>query len=357
MRTGTEAYAFQLIRSLIALTDGQGYRLRLYFNQRPADDLFPEAAHVEYCVISFVRLWTHIRLANELNRRPPDLFFTPAHVIPFTYRGASVATVHDLGYHYFPEAHTRRQLAYLKWSTRHNGRVSRKVIADSKVTKNDLIRFYNIDPGKIDVIYPGIDPQLKQVRDQEQLNAVQKKYHISPPYLLFISTLQPRKNLIRLLHAYSKSGLADQLVLAGKRGWRSQPILEEIASLDPSIRQRVRLIGFVDDADKGALISGATVLLYPSLYEGFGFPLLEGQKCGTPVLAANTSSLPEIAGDSALLVDPKDTKVLAESMQRLVGDANLQDELRRRGYANVRRFSWNNTAAQVLQTLKKIPDA
>lgn len=354
MRTGTEVYAFRLIRSLITLTDGQDYQLRLYFNQLPADDLFPKAAHVEYCVMPFARLWTHIRLATELNRRPPDLFFTPAHVIPFTYRGASVATVHDLGYHYFPEAHTRRQLAYLKWSTRHNGRISRRIIADSKVTKSDLIRFYNIDPGKIDVIYPGTDPQLKQVSDEEQLTAIQEKYHISSPYLLFISTLQPRKNLIRLIRAYGESGLSDHLVLAGKRGWRSQPILEEIASLEPPMRKRVHLTGFVDDADKGALISGATVLLYPSLYEGFGFPLLEGQICGTPVLAANTSSLPEIAGDSALLVDPEDTKMLAKSMQRLATDANLQDDLRRRGYENARRFTWENTAAQVLQTLKKV---
>jgi glycosyltransferase involved in cell wall biosynthesis len=216
-----------------------------------------------------------------------------------------------------------------------------------------LIKFYDLDPGKIDVIYPGIDPQLKRVRDERKLATVQKKYKISSPYLLFIGTLQPRKNLIRLIQAYAASGLTHGLVLAGSRGWRSQPILKEIDQLEPSKRQRVHLTGFVDDADKGSLISGATALLYPSLYEGFGFPLLEGQSCGTPVIAANTSSLPEIAGGAALLVDPKNTAALTKAIQILVDDVDLRSDLCKRGYANSRRFTWGKTAAQVLQTLEE----
>lgn len=352
-RTGTEAYAFHLIQSLLALTNRKDYRLRLYYNQAPADELFPNLPHVESCIIPFARLWTHVRLANELNRRPPDLFFTPAHVIPISFRGASVATVHDLGYHYFPEAHTWRQRAYLKLSTRSNSRISRKIIADSQATKTDLIKFYDLNPGKIDVIYPGIDPELKPVTDEEKLEAVRNRFHINSPYLLFISTLQPRKNLVRLIQSYAASGLAHELVLAGNRGWRSKPILDEIARLDPSIRHRVRMTGFVDDADKGALISGATALLYPSLYEGFGFPLLEGQSCGIPVIAANSSSLPEIAGGAALLVDPTNPTALTEAMQLIVEDEDLRCSLRQKGFANIKRFTWEKTAKQVLQTLEE----
>ncbi len=352
-RTGTEAYAYQLIRSLIELTEGQGDQLRLYFNQAPAADLFPRSSHVEYCLIPMARVWTHVRLGRELNRHTPDIFFTPAHVIPFMYRGASVATVHDLGYHYFPEAHSRSQLAYLKVSTRSNGRISRKIIADSKATKADLINFYDLDPGKIDVIYPGIDPRLQPITDETKLEAVRQKYQIRAPYLLFISTLQPRKNLVRLIQAYAASGLAHELVLAGRQGWRSKPILAAISQLEPAIRQRVRLTGFVADDDKGALISGATALLYPSLYEGFGFPLLEGQSCGIPVIAANTSSLPEIAGEGALMVDPQDTTALTVAMRLLVEDIGLQAELRQKGFLNTRRFSWGKTAAKVLRTLKQ----
>ena len=352
-RTGTEAYAFHLIRSLITLTEGRNYQLRLYFNQPPADGLFPNLPHIEQCVIPFARLWTHVRLAKELRRRAPDVFFTPAHVIPFTYRGSSVATVHDLGYHYFPEAHTRRQLANLKLSTRSTGRLSRKIIADSEATKADLIRFYELDPRKIEVIYPGIDPHLKPVTDANQLEEVQQKYNITAPYFLFISTLQPRKNLVRLIQAYAAAELPHELVLAGSLGWRSGPILDEIARLDLPIRQRVNLTGFVEDVDKAALISGSTALLYPSLYEGFGFPLLEGQTCGTPVMAANTSSLPEIAGGAALLVDPEDSTAIAESMRLIVEDSELRLDLRKKGYVNVKRFTWEKTAAQVLRTLER----
>jgi glycosyltransferase involved in cell wall biosynthesis len=352
-RTGTEAYAFHLIRSLIALTEGQNYQLRLYFNQPPADGLFPNLPHIEQCVIPFARLWTHMRLANELRRRAPDVFFTPAHVIPFVYRGSSVATVHDLGYHYFPEAHTRGQLAYLKLSTRSNGRISRKIIADSEATKADLIKFYDFDPRKIVVIYPGITPHLKPVTDANELEAVQQKYNITAPYLLFVGTLQPRKNLVRLIQAYASTGLPHELVLAGTEGWRSGPILDEIDRLNLSIRQRVRLTGFVVDADKAALISGATALLYPSLYEGFGFPLLEGQTCGTPVMASSTSSLPEIAGDAALLVDPQDNISIAESMRLIVEDSELRLDLQNKGYKNVKRFTWEKAATQVLQTLER----
>ena len=194
---------------------------------------------------------------------------------------------------------------------------------------------------------------MQRVSNERELAAVWKKYQIKPPYLLFISTLQPRKNLVRLLQAYAASGLKHELVLAGRRGWRSAPILEQIAQLDPPVRERIHLTGFVDEADKGALISGATALLYPSLYEGFGFPLLEGQKCGTPVIAANTSSLPEIAGGAALLVDPEDTAALTRAMQHLTADADLRAALCSKGYANIERFSWEKTAKQVLLTLEE----
>lgn len=364
-RTGTEAYAWFLIRALIALTAVQNHTLRLYFNQPPPPDLFPAADHVERVVMPFPRLWTHLRLAYELHRRPPDLFFTPAHVIPLTYRGPSAATVHDLGYHYFPEAHPRRQLAYLRWSTRHNGRRAHHILADSQATKDDLVRLDGLSPDKISVVYPGLDPTLQPVRDTERITAVLHRYGITPPYLLFISTLQPRKNLIRLIRAYKAANLPHQLVLAGKPGWLSQPIMEEIANGQRSIangqwpnpQSAIRLPGFIADADKAALLSGAAAFLYPSLHEGFGFPLLEAQACGVPVLAANSSSLPEIAGNAALLVDPLDEAALAAAMRRIVEDQSLRQELIAGGLANVQRFTWEETAVRTLHILQSIPDS
>ncbi|HEX6385488.1 MAG TPA: glycosyltransferase family 1 protein [Anaerolineae bacterium] len=360
-RTGTEAYACHLIQELIPLVVTKGYWIRLYFNQPPPPGLLLPAAHVEPVVIPFPRLWTHLRLARELHQRPPDVFFTPAHVIPLTYFGRSVATVHDLGYHTFPQAHTWSQLAYLRWSTRHNSRRSQRIIADSQTTRADLVRFYAIDRAKIDVIYPGVDPELKPVTNQDRLKAVQEKYGVTPPYLLYIGTLQPRKNLVRLVQAYAASNVQHQLVLAGKAGWLAQPILDTISNLQSfgfaqgksPISNLIRLPGFVHDDDKAALISGATALLYPSLYEGFGFPVLEAQSCGTAVLCANSSSLTEVAGAAALMVDPLDTVAMTAAIQRLASDEPLRQQLIEKGFENVKRFNWQKTAAQALATLER----
>jgi glycosyltransferase involved in cell wall biosynthesis len=351
-RTGTEAYAYFLLQALVPLTAESGHHLRLYFNQSPPANLSPDFAHVEPCIIPMARLWSQVRLARELAQRPPDVFFTPAHVIPFAYRGRSVATIHDLGFHHFPEAHTRSQLAYLKFSTRLNGRAAARIIADSQATKADLLRFYGLPEEKIDVIYPGIDSALTKVTDPERLGAVQRKYGIDMPYLLYIGTIQPRKNLARLVQSFLACDLPHQLVLAGKVGWNSRPIIAEIESLELWQRERLLLPGFIAEEDKAALISGAQALLFPSLYEGFGFPVLESQACGTPVLASNTSSLPEIAGEGALLVDPLSSCDLTLAMRRIIDDSELRRELVIKGLQNVQRFSWRKTAAAVLQTLE-----
>lgn len=352
--TGTEGYAYHLIGALLPLAVRRGHQVFLYFNRPPSPGLFPANAHVHFVALPFPRLWTHLRLALELHRRPPDVFFTPAHVIPITYRGPSAATVHDLGYHYFPQAHTRRQVAYLRWSTRHNARRSHHVFADSQATRDDLVTFYGVDLDKIEVVYPGVDPELAPVREAERLKAVREKYGISAPYLLYLGTLQPRKNLARLVEAFAGADLDHSLVLAGKRGWLARMIEEAVASLSPAVARRVHLPGFVDEEDKAALISGADALIYPSLYEGFGFPVIEAQICETPVLCANSSSLPEVAGAGALLVDPIDTEALTASIERLVADQTLRSRLVDAGRVNAQRFTWERAAEQVLAALETV---
>jgi glycosyltransferase involved in cell wall biosynthesis len=354
-RTGTEAYAYHLIRALLPLAAERDHRVRLYFNQPPPPDLFDPYSHVETAVIPQRRLWTHTRLRAELRQRPPGVFFTPAHVIPVGVAVPSVATVHDLGYEYFPEAHTARQRAYLRWSTRHNGRRGRAVVADSEATRADLSRLYGVRPDKITVVYPGADPTLGPERDSERLAAVGPRYGIHSPYLLYLGTLQPRKNLLRLVEAFATSGLAANgysLVLAGKQGWLAEPVLAAVAALDEVMAKAVVLPGYIDPADKAALLTGATALTFPSLYEGFGFPVLEAQACGTPVVTSTTSSLPEVAGSAALLVDPLDTAALSTALRRIVGDEPLRAQLRRDGLANVGRFRWGDSAAAVLDVLE-----
>ncbi len=350
-RTGTEAYAYFLINALIPLAVDRGLTLRLYFNQAPAEGLFPISENVQLVTIPLPRLWTHLRLARELHQQPPDVFFTPAHVIPWSYRGPSVATVHDLGFHKYPEAHTRRQVAYLRWSTNHNVSRSRQVIADSLATKQDLLNYYSISEEKISVIYPGIDPDLRPVSDEETLVAVQKKYGLLSPYFLYIGTIQPRKNLTRLIDAYLASNLEHQLVLAGRVGWRSKEIQQKVEALRESDKQRILLPGYIPEEDKAALISGAAALLFPSLYEGFGFPALEGNVCGTPVLCSNSSSLPEIIDDAALQVSPEDQAAITNGIRQIIEDQALRQRLRANGFTNAHKFTWEKAAEQTLETL------
>jgi glycosyltransferase involved in cell wall biosynthesis len=360
-RTGTEAYAYHLIQALIPLAEARGHHLRLYFNWPPAPGSFPNSPLVEQVLVPFPRLWTHVRLNQELRQRPPDIFFTPAHVIPIGYRCPSVATVHDLGYHHFPETHTASQRLYLRWSTGHNARLAQRVIVDSQATADDLLRFYPIEPSKVVVIHPGVDPALQRITDEETLSIVWRKYRVYPPYFLYIGTLHPRKNLLRLMEAFAGSGLAGQeslhtLVLAGKSGWLTQPIIEALHRMSPEVSGRIHLPGFVDDADKAALLSGATALAFPSLYEGFGFPVLEAQACGTAVICANGSSLPEVAGKGGLLVDPFDKGAIASALQQVAADDALRERLVACGYDNVRKFNWQKAAAEVLETLELSAD-
>jgi glycosyltransferase involved in cell wall biosynthesis len=353
-RTGTEFYSRHLIRALLALD--APHRWRLYFNQPPQSSDFwtrdqkSDAPRVELRTISFPRLWTHARLGLEVAARPPDVLFVPSHVLPLWTRPPAVVTVHDLGYLFFPQAHPPRQRWYLDWSTRHSARTARVVIADSEATRRDLVARYGVPSSKVVVAYPGPDPELAAVTDLDAIAAVKHRYDIEGDYLLHIGTLQPRKNLSRLVQALASLAVPIKLVLAGKRGWLYDDLFRQVRRL--GLEGRVLFPGYVDDADKAALLSGSLACVFPSLYEGFGFPALEAQACDTPLVCANTSSLPEVAGDAALFVDPTDVDDLVQAMTRLLADAALRADLIARGRRNRERFSWRTCAETVLAALQ-----
>ena len=345
-RTGTEAYAYHLIRHLLPLAAQRGWRVKLYFNAPPPADWLPPTLSYEAVHLPFSRLWTHVRLAGELHRNPPNVFFTPAHVIPFSYRGRSIATIHDVGYRHFPAAHTAQQVRYLEWSTKHNARRSTIALVDSEATKRDVMTFYGTAAHKLQVVYPGYDTLLKQETNRDVCSAIQQKYAVTAPYFLYIGTLQPRKNLVRVIEAFGQiaSETDQQLVLAGGRGWRSEAIFAAVKAQSAAVQARIVLTGYIDEADKAPLLSDATALIFPSLFEGFGFPVLEAQACGTPVLTARNSSLPEVAGDAALMVDAQNVNEIANGMRQLVADGALRAHLRAAGLVNVQRFKWVNSA-------------
>ena len=369
-RTGTENYSLNLIRHLLALESDHHYRL--YFNRPPSfpPKACPEprrrvggeeggAATLQPCdlhVMPFPRLWTHLRLSWEMAHRPPDLLFVPAHVLPIVHPHRSVVTVHDLGYLYYPEAHRPLDRLYLDLSTRYNARAATHLIADSSATKRDLIERYGIEPGKITVVYPGYDNTVFQpARDEEAIEAVKARYGIAGDYALFVGTLQPRKNLIRLIEAFSNlqypiSNI--QLVIAGKKGWLYWEIFRRVKEL--GLEGSALFPGYIAADDLPALLSGASLFVFPSLYEGFGLPVLEAMACGTPVVCSNISSLPEVAGDAALLVDPLDVEELAAAMERVLGDESLRAELIERGFEQVSKFSWERCARQTLDVLERV---
>lgn len=365
-RTGTETYSQYLIRALLA--QGTEHRFRLYFNQSPPPGLFPEAA--DQLVIPFARLWTHVRLSREMLSAPPDVLLVPSHVLPLIHPRRCVVTVHDLGYHYYPEAHTLFQNLYLRWSTRYNARTATRVLADSEATRKDLLRYYGIPEERVVVVYPGHDEALGPVSDQQMLEAVRNRHGLNGPYLLYVGTLHPRKNLVRLVDAFAvlaarlqsmseaagvgvaRDVTAPYLVLAGSKGWLYREIFDRVRRLE--LEDRVLFTGYVPDADLPALLSGALAFVFPSLYEGFGFPVLEAMACGTPVVCSSASSLPEVAGDAALQVDPLDTEGWVEAMHQILIDGGLRATLVERGLKQVQRFSWQRCASQVLQVLEEV---
>lgn len=341
--TGTEHYSLQLIRHLIEINEA--HQLHLYFRDEPEADLFPNQRNVTQHVIPFPRAWTHLRFARQLFQDQPDVTFVPAHTLPFIFPGRAVATVHDLGFKYFPEAHPPNQRHYLNLTTQYSANRARIVLADSQATAKDLAWFYGVRPEKTRVVYPGIDPL--EIGD---IDAVRAKYNLPEHYFLFIGTLQPRKNIARLVGAFDlwrKQNPTEKisLVLAGGQGWLYDP------SWTANI-PNITLTGYIDEADKGTLYAGAVALVFPSLYEGFGFPVLEAMGCGTPVIASNTSSLPELVGDAGLLVDPLNIESIATAMTQIVSDEALRGDFIQRGKTQVEQFTWDAAARAALDALE-----
>ncbi|MGH2559007.1 MAG: glycosyltransferase family 4 protein [Thermomicrobiales bacterium] len=348
-RTGTETYTFNLIHALADLRSNDDFRL--YLNAAlPPPDLPPLGDTVS---MPFPRFWTHARLSWEMLRRPPEVLFVPAHVVPVLHP-RSVVTIHDLGYLHEPEAHPTAQRRTLDWTTRWSCRSARRVIAISDATRRDLLTHYDVPPDRIIVIPHGVKPTRAS---EEDVARVRADHDLPPHFILAVGTIQPRKNLGRLARALSelaRAGLEQHLVVAGKRGWLANEVEAEIAHSGAS--HRIALLGYVADDDLAGLYAAADALCFPSLYEGFGLPALEAMAAGCPVVVSNRGSLPEVAGDAAEIVDPLDVGSIAAGLIRVLTDNARRSVLIERGWQRASTFTWARTARETLGVLRAVRD-
>lgn len=358
-KAGLKRYAESLVWALRPLL---GDRLRLFQNSLgrrgplPGFEGWPTAG-----VRWGYKPWRSLVAAGQWLRRPmnglvpgAELFHATEHLLPPLRGIPTVLTVHDLIFEHLPEHHRLLNRAYLGATMPLYCRRASAIIAVSEATKRDLVALYGLPPERISVIPEAADPRFRP-QPQEAVERVRARYGLPPRYVLAVGTIEPRKNLPRLVDACGPlldDGLIDALVLVGGLGWLYEGFLRHVEA--SPWRERVIRPGFVPDDDLPAVYAGAVATAQPSLYEGFGLPVLEAMASGCPVCASETSSLPEVGGDAALYFDPNDTEAIAATLRALAADPDLRAAMSQRGAERAARFSWERTAQETLALYERV---
>lgn len=362
---GNETYIRNLIRALAALDADNRYTIYLANAQAAAEwqNGFV-AQHPNFSVrllpppTPLVRV--PVFLTYELRRRPVDVLHVQYTAPPFC-NAPVVATIHDLAFEHLPETFTRRGSLQLKLTVRRTARRAARIATVSEYSRQDLLRTYRLAPEKVVTTYNGIEPHFTaQPRAADEAAQVRQRFGIAREFLLAVGSLQPRKNLERLIRTYARlrreqPDFAPQLVIVGRKLWLAESIFAEV-SRQPWASD-VILTGYVSDDDLPALYRTASAFVYPSLFEGFGLPPLEAMACGTPVITSNISSLPEVAGSAALLIDPLNEQELAAALQRILNDQPLRARLRAEGVRQAAKFTWRDAAEKTLQLYRESYEA
>ncbi|MDP2638058.1 MAG: glycosyltransferase family 1 protein [Candidatus Levybacteria bacterium] len=353
-RVGSGEYCFELLISLHRIDKNNNYII--YLPQEPSSDLPSASSRWVYRIVGPRRLWTLIGLSLEfmLKRSRVDVFFTPTHYLPLFSPFPSAISVLDLSFIRFPQLFRKTDLRKLTRWTKFSVKKSKRVFTISNASKDDIIKEYRIPDKKVAVTYPGIKIMSDNKYEFANMDELKIKYRIEGKYLLFVGTLQPRKNIVRLIEAFSKIKNNIQLVIVGKKGWLYEEILE--APRKYGVENKVKFLDFVPDEELPSLYKNALGFVLPSLYEGFGLPVLEAMKYGCPVITSNISSLPEAGGDAALYIDPEKVSDIASKMQLLIDDEKLRNNLIEKGYKQVKKFSWEKTARETLSALEGLKD-
>jgi glycosyltransferase involved in cell wall biosynthesis len=344
-RTGIEEYSYQVIRQLRARL--KEHQVILYLrSQQTVDFSLPDNWRIRK--IHCPRLWTQVGLSLETFLHPIDVLFIPAHTAPFLHPKKTIVTIHGLEYEIIPGAYSFFERLYMHYSIKNSCRWAKKIISVSKNTKRDLMNYYEVPEDKINIVYEGYEDRTGAMNLEN--DGEEKKLQ---PYLLFIGRLEKRKNIIGIVEAYDlfkkQTGAKHKLVLGGRFGYGEAEIKKRIA--ESEYEKDIVITGFVKDARKWQLFKNAQVFLFPTLYEGFGLPVLEAQSQGVPVITSNSSSLPEVVDGSAFLVDPTEPKMIADAITTLVQNEKMAKEMIKKGYENIKRFSWKNCADLIATVL------
>jgi glycosyltransferase involved in cell wall biosynthesis len=396
-RTGIEEYVLNLLPRLLPLDKKVKYKL-FYNAFRKVELDYPwlNLPNVELCEFKIPNrlFFASARYLGQpkIDRflKGIDIYFNPHFfVAPVSSRCRKIITFHDLSFEHHSQLFSYRKILWQKFlmNTRQEARKADKIMADSFSTKEDLVKIYKIDPTKIEVVYLGASKDFKLFKpacqqgrkDNPQLKKVRKKYNLPRSFILYFGTIEPRKNLILVIKAFEalkeecaklglkttwkgfertiaskqREPLADlKLVIAGAKGWLYKDIFEKVKN--SKYKEDIIFTGFIDDKDKPYLYNLANIFVYPSFFEGFGFPPLEAMACGTPTIVSNASSLPEIVGNGAIMIDPYNVDELTFAIRKVLEDKDLQSDLIKKGLKQAKKFNWDKTAKEVLGIFKDL---
>jgi glycosyltransferase involved in cell wall biosynthesis len=303
-------------------------------------------------------LWEQISFPRLAEKHQLDLLHSLHYTMPLAYPGRTVVTFHDMTFFLFPQYHTLPKRFFFRFFIRASSRKAVALIADSESTRQDAIRLVGVSAEKIFTAQLGVTQEFRPIRDETILQQTRQKYQLPEHFLLYVGTIEPRKNLPTLLQAYA--AVADQmsahrLVVVGLKGWMVRNIGQNSGQL--KISDKVHFTGYVEQPDLPVIYNLADVFVYPSVYEGFGLPVLEAMACGTPVITSNVSSLPEIVGDAGVLLAPNDTQALGRSMLELINDPIQRQRLSIMGQERAAAFSWKRTAEKTIAVYRHVISA
>ncbi len=346
-RVGVSFYTYNILWHFRNLAN-VNTRFKVFLKYTPQSDMPEENKYFSYEVVPSRFLWSQIFLPFRLyQKKDIDVFFSPAHYGPRFLPIPLVVTIHDLSFIFYPNEFLKKDLYQLTNWTKYSVNKAKKIIAVSNSTKKDLINVYNLADKKIEVVYNGYE-KFSRVNPSKL-----KVKKTSKPYILYVGTLQPRKNITTLLQAFYKFNQIYpeyELVIAGKKGWLYNKIFEKVADL--GLEDRVYFTDYITDFQLCYLYENAFCLVMPSLYEGFGIPILEAMSFGCPVLSSFASSLPEVGGDACFYFDPKNVNELVEKLLKLKNSPEYKKELVAKGKQRIKQFSWKRCAEETLSVIK-----